>query len=180
MANVTIKQFADVVGVSVDRLLSQLGEAGLPTKSPTDLINEVEKNQLLSHLRQEHGKDAGAEPSRVTLKRKTVSELQLPVERTRTRFRAAPAKTVAVEFRKKRTYVKRSVVQEEEAQRLAAEQEKRDLEAAIERDKEEAERRRLEAEQEEKRKQEEAKAREEEEAKARAEAAKQEKLKAET
>lgn len=139
MAEVTVKQFADVVGISVDRLLSQMEEAGLSAKDPMDMITDTEKSQLLTHLRQAHGKAEGAEPSRVTLRRKTVSELQLPPERTRTRLRARPPKMVSVEFRKKRTYVKRGVVVEEEAQRHAAENAEREREAALQRDKEEAE-----------------------------------------
>ncbi|MBZ0170924.1 MAG: translation initiation factor IF-2 N-terminal domain-containing protein, partial [Phycisphaerales bacterium] len=51
MADVTIKEFADVVGISVDRLLSQLGEAGLPDKGAGDPISDQEKGQLLAYLR---------------------------------------------------------------------------------------------------------------------------------
>jgi translation initiation factor IF-2 len=118
MAEVTVKQFADVVGVSLERLLAQLEEAGLSEKQSGDLISDDEKSQLLTHLRRAHGKDeTGTEPSKVTLKRKTVTELKVPAERTRMRSRpkAGPSKTVSVEFRKKRTYVKRSVAAEEEA-----------------------------------------------------------------
>ena len=118
MAEVTVKQFADVVGVSIDRLLAQLEEAGLSEKQSSDLISDDEKSQLLTHLRRAHGKDeTGTEPSKVTLKRKTVTELKVPTERTRMRSRpkAGPSKTVSVEFRRKRTYVKRSVVAEDES-----------------------------------------------------------------
>ncbi|MFT4563915.1 MAG: translation initiation factor IF-2 [Gammaproteobacteria bacterium] len=124
MAEVTVKQFADVVGVSLERLLAQLGEAGLSEKQSDDLISDDEKSRLLTHLRRAHGKDeTGTEPSKVTLKRKTVTELKVPVERTRLRSRpkAGPSKTVSVEFRKKKTYVKRSVVAEEEATRIEKE-----------------------------------------------------------
>jgi translation initiation factor IF-2 len=121
MAEVTVKQFADVVGVSIDRLKSQLVDAGLLGKESDDVISDEEKAQLLSHLRKMHGKDNNsAEPSKVTLKRKTVSELKVPTERgrgPRTRpNKPASAKTVSVEFRKKRTYVKRNVVADEEEQ----------------------------------------------------------------
>ena len=118
MAEVTVKQFADVVGVSLDRLRAQLEEAGLSEKQSSDLISDDEKSQLLTHLRRAHGKDeTGTEPSKVTLKRKTVTELKVPTERTRMRSRpkAGPSKTVSVEFRRKRTYVKRSVVSEDES-----------------------------------------------------------------
>ena len=129
MAEVTVKQFADVVGVTIERLLAQLDEAGLSDKQSSDLISDEEKSQLLTHLRRAHGKDeTGTEPTKVTLKRKTVTELKVPAERTRMRSRpkAGPSKTVSVEFRRKRTYVKRSVVAEEEASRIEKESAERD------------------------------------------------------
>jgi len=126
MAEVTIKEFADVVGISVDRLLDQLGEAGLPDKDAGDPINDQEKGQLLAYLRRIHGREEGGEPSKITLRRKTVSELTVPTDRSRARMRpgakVGTAKTVSVEFRKKRTYIKRSVVAEEEAQKRAVEE----------------------------------------------------------
>mgnify|MGYP003673849084 CR=1 FL=1 len=178
MAEVTVKQFADVVGVSTDRLLAQLEEAGLSDKQSEDLISDEEKTQLLTYLRRMHGKEeTGTEPTKVTLKRKTVSELRVPTERSRARSRpkAGPSKTVSVEFRKKRTYVKRSVVAEEEASRIEKEAAERDRikaeEEAVLRAEEEA----REALQREKQAAEEAeqaarRAAEEAEAKARAEA----------
>ncbi|MDX2089260.1 MAG: translation initiation factor IF-2 associated domain-containing protein, partial [Kofleriaceae bacterium] len=134
MADVTVKEFADVVGISVERLQSQLNDAGLPQKNAGDPISDTEKSQLLAYLRRIHGRDDAAEPTKITLRRKTVSALTVPADRTRTRLRvgtkAPAAKTVAVEVRKKRTYVKRTAVQEEEAQKRAAEeaaeQERRD------------------------------------------------------
>ncbi|HZA29307.1 MAG TPA: translation initiation factor IF-2 associated domain-containing protein, partial [Gammaproteobacteria bacterium] len=122
MAEVTVKQFAEVVGISVDRLLMQLGEAGLAAKAPADTITENEKSQLLSHLRRIHGRtDEGSEPTRITLKRKTVSELKIPLDRAHSRVRPS-IKTVNVEFRKKRVYVKRSAIAEQEAGRRSAEE----------------------------------------------------------
>ncbi|MEM7540891.1 MAG: translation initiation factor IF-2 [Pseudomonadota bacterium] len=124
MAEVTVQQFATVVGISVDRLLTQLSDAGLADKQPEDTISDDEKSKLLTHLRRIHGKtEEGLEPAKITLKRKTVSELKVPGERGRVRARGtkAPTKTVSVEVRKKRTYVKRSVVAEEEAQRIERE-----------------------------------------------------------
>jgi translation initiation factor IF-2 len=122
MAEVTVKQFAEVVGISVDRLLMQLGEAGLAAKAPADTITENEKSQLLSHLRRIRGRtDEGSEPTRITLKRKTVSELKIPLDRTHSRVRPG-IKTVNVEFRKKRVYIKRSAIAEQEAGRRSAEE----------------------------------------------------------
>ncbi|MGH8607467.1 MAG: translation initiation factor IF-2 [Gammaproteobacteria bacterium] len=156
MAEVTVKQFAEVVGISVDLLLAQLGQAGLPDKDPSDLITDNEKSQLLSYLRQIHGREEGTEPTRITLRRKKVSEIKLPVERGRIRLRGgitrgATAKTVSVEFRKKRTYVKRSVVVEEEAHRVAAEQAEKARQAELEREQEEARQREQQAIEEQRR-----------------------------
>ncbi|MGH8580807.1 MAG: translation initiation factor IF-2 associated domain-containing protein, partial [Gammaproteobacteria bacterium] len=171
MAEVTVKQFAEVVGISVDLLLAQLGQAGLPDKDPSDLITDNEKSQLLSYLRQIHGGQEGTEPTRITLRRKKVSEIKLPAERGRIRLRGGitrgtTAKTVSVEFRKKRTYVKRSVVVEEEANRLATEQAEKTRQAELEREQEEARQREQQALEEQRRIQE---AAQEAEARAKAE-----------
>jgi len=122
MAEITVREFATVVGVPVDRLIGQLVDAGLVGKKAEDLISEQEKSQLLLHLRRLHGKDgAPPEPSKITLSRKTVSEIKIPADKTRTRSRIAKpgvvAKTVAVEIKRSRTYVKRSVVEEESARK---------------------------------------------------------------
>ena len=130
MAEVTVQQFAGVVGITVDRLLKQLVDAGMSDKEPEDMISDDEKGQLLSYLRKSHGKnEATPEPAKITLKRKTLSELKVPAERGRLRARGpkiGAGKTVSVEIRKKRTYVKRSVVAEEEAARIEKETVERD------------------------------------------------------
>jgi translation initiation factor IF-2 len=80
MADVTIAQFADVLKVPVDRLIAQLDQAGITVSSPEDMISEEAKLELLTHLRRSHGHGAeatGSAPSRITLKRKTQSELKL-------------------------------------------------------------------------------------------------------
>ena len=108
MTEVTVRQFADVVGIPIERLLAQLGDAGLSAKGADDNINDREKLQLLTHLRHIHGKDpekmANSAPKKITLKRKTLSEIRVPNAQGR-------AKTVPVEVRKKRTYVKRGVAE---------------------------------------------------------------------
>lgn len=125
MAEVSVNEFAKTVGIPVERLLEQLQEAGVATMQADSLIGDEDKQKLLSYLRSKHGaSEQGAAPRRVTLKRKSVSEVKLGSGR------GASAKTVTVEVRKKRTYVKRSVVVEEESRRL--EQEKAEREAAEE------------------------------------------------
>jgi translation initiation factor IF-2 len=115
MAEVTVRQFAEVVGTPVERLLTQLAEAGIQIADPDLAISDDQKLQLLTHLRHSHGEGAGGEPRKITLKRRSVSEIKLSGAQGR-------AKTVSVEVRKKRTYVKRSTVIEEEAKRRAEEE----------------------------------------------------------
>ena len=95
MAEVTVKQLADEVGTPVERLLQQMQEAGLSQTGPAQAVSDDEKQALLAYLKNAHG-DSGSEPRKITLKRKTVSTLKV-----------AGSKTVNVEVRKKRTYVKR-------------------------------------------------------------------------
>src|SRR6056300_1077128 len=97
MAQVTVAQLAETVGAAVDRLLLQMKEAGLPHTSADEAVSEDDKQTLLSYLKKSHGERAGA-PKKITLKRKSVSTL---------RAGGAGKRTVNVEVRKKRTYVKR-------------------------------------------------------------------------
>src|ERR1700728_602729 len=142
MADVTVAQFAEVLKVPVDRLLQQLDQAGIRVDSAEDMISEDAKHELLTHLRRSHGHDdlqADAAPRRITLQRKSQSELKLASPQGR-------ARTVNVEVRSKRTYVKREVLEDQarhqqeeiDRQRESEEQAK----AALER----AERERLEKE----------------------------------
>ncbi len=99
MAEVTVKQLAEVVGATADRLLQQMSEAGLPQTQVDDTVSDEQKQQLLSFLRESHG-EAVEEPKKITLKRKKVSTLKLSGAQGK-------SKTVSVEVRRKRTYVKR-------------------------------------------------------------------------
>jgi translation initiation factor IF-2 len=117
MSDVTIKQLAQVLGMPVDKLLTQLGEAGMKFSDQEQVISSTEKVKLLGFLRRTHGKsEVAAEvddsaPRQITLKRRTVGELKVATPGGR--GAAATAKTVNVEVRAKRTYVKRSVIAEE-------------------------------------------------------------------
>jgi len=131
MSSVTVKQFAEAVGVPVERLISQLSAAGLASHAPDAMISDDEKVQLLKFLRGgEEGEEKSAgkpasSPKKITLKRKSVSELRQSSSQGK-------SKTVSVEVRKKRTYVNRGAVMEEEQARIDAEQaenEKREAEA---------------------------------------------------
>ena len=109
MADVTVAQFAEVLKVPVDRLLQQLDQAGIQVDSAEDMISEDAKHELLTHLRRSHGRDdlqADAAPRKITLRRKSQSELKLASPQGR-------ARTVNVEVRSKRTYVKREVLEDQ-------------------------------------------------------------------
>jgi len=116
MSGETIKQLAQSMKVPVDRLLTQLSQAGMSFSDPEQIISSTEKMKLLGFLRRSHGKEAPAEgesesPRQITLKRSTRGELKLSTPGGR--GAASGAKTVNVEVRAKRTYVKRSVIAEE-------------------------------------------------------------------
>ena len=110
MSDVTVSQFAEVLKVPVDKLLKQLEEAGIRVAGPTDVISDEAKTELLSHLRRAHGhaddEAANAGPKKITLKRKTQSEIKVGVAR-------GTARTVSVEVRTKRTYINRGVLEEQ-------------------------------------------------------------------
>src|ERR1700728_462278 len=106
MAEVTIAQFADVLKVPVDRLIAQLDQAGITVSGPPDRISAAAKLELLTHLRRSHGHDQSSAPNRITLKRKTQSELKFASNQGR-------ARTVNIEVRQTRNYIKRDVLQEQ-------------------------------------------------------------------
>ena len=112
MAQVTVQQLAETVGAPVERLLTQMKEAGLPHSAASEAVSEVDKQTLLAYLKRSHG-EADDAPKRITLKRKTISTLRTTGSQGR--------KTVNVEVRKKRTYVKRDATDgESEMQDIAA------------------------------------------------------------
>ncbi len=156
MAEVTVAQFAEVLKIPVDRLLTQLEEAGIKVEGAEDTISDDAKLELLSHLRASHGGTpvAGAAPRKVTLKRKSQSELR------QGGGRGASPRTVSVEVRRKRTYVKRDVLQEQARKQAEEIEREREAEEAARRAAEEEARR---TEEEKTRRLEEARRKEEEE-----------------
>jgi translation initiation factor IF-2 len=123
MSGVSVKQLAEVLSVTVERLLGQLDKAGMSFENGEEIVSDKEKMKLLDFLRDTHGgaDENASEPKKITLRRKTVSELKQPGGSGRT---ATRGKTVNVEVRKKRTYMKRSEVVSDEADRLKAETDK--------------------------------------------------------
>ncbi len=111
MADVTVSQFAEVLKVPVEKLLVQLDQAGIKVQGPDDRISDDAKLELLSHLRRSHGQGSEevnqtAAPRKITLQRKQQSEIKLAGATGR-------ARTVNVEVRVKRTYIKRDVLEEQ-------------------------------------------------------------------
>ena len=126
MASTTIKGFAEQIGVEPSILLKQLASAGIEGKKANDSLTDDEKLTLLTFLRK--GQEEPGAKKKITLKRKTTSQVKQST-------RGGPARTVQVEVRKKRTYVKRTDIEaerlaEEEAERQAEEEKKAAEEAA--------------------------------------------------
>lgn len=96
MTQVTVKELAQVVDTPVERLLQQMREAGLPHTSAEQVVTDNEKQALLAHLKSSHGAKMD-EPRKITLQRKTTTKLKV-----------GGSKTISVEVRKKKTFVKRS------------------------------------------------------------------------
>jgi translation initiation factor IF-2 len=104
MAETTVRHFAEQIGVDTDRLLQQLVAAGVEAKTSEDVLSDDEKMALLGFLRTHHG-SAGAPARKITLKQKSTSQVKQS-------SRFGQARTVQVEVRKKRTFVKRSDLEE--------------------------------------------------------------------
>ena len=111
MSNVTAKQLSEVIGVSVDKLLDQLNAAGVKVSGAEDPISDDDKMTLLESLRSSHGKSDSDGPRKITLSRKSKSEIKV----SGVSGRNTTTKTINVEVRKKRTYVRRSEIASEEA-----------------------------------------------------------------
>ncbi|KJY82195.1 translation initiation factor IF-2 [Vibrio galatheae] len=129
MTQITVKALSEEIGTPVDRLIEQLADAGMK-KASSDQVTDEEKQKLLTHLKKEHGDTSGdTEPTRLTLQRKTRSTLSVNAG-------GGKSKDVQVEVRKKRTYVKRSII-EDDAKREAEETAKREAEELAKREAEE-------------------------------------------
>lgn len=100
MAVMTVAQFAAQLGRPTSALIEQLVSAGVAKQSPDDALTEADKERLLDFLRTSHGTAGGAERKKITLTRKTSTEIKQADSSGR-------ARTIQVEVRKKRVFVKR-------------------------------------------------------------------------
>ncbi len=140
MAQVTVSQFAEVLKVPVDKLLAQFEEAGIKVGGADSVISDEAKMELLTHLRRAHGRQEDvAAPRKITLQRKQQQEIKLASAQGR-------ARTVAVEVRRKKTYLNRSVIEEEQRQRQEEIDKARTSDETARQDAERAESERLDAE----------------------------------
>lgn len=98
---VSVKQFADEIGIKPDRLMSQFKDAGISITNINDLVSEEQKQELLRYLQQHHGAKQETAPDKIVLRRAKTSEIKLGGSH-------GPGKTVSIQVRKKRTYVKRA------------------------------------------------------------------------
>lgn len=122
MAEVSIKQFSETLNLSVEKLLSQLQASGIKGKKADSTINEEEKRTLLAYLKSLHGETAEDVPQKVTLRRKQTLNLSTGS--------GSSKRTVNVEVRKKRTYVKKS--ESDQAEEVVTKVEEPQLETAAE------------------------------------------------
>jgi len=103
MSEVTVEKLAKVVGTPVDKLLEQMKDAGVHLKGADEVVSEEQKKLLLAHLQKSHGEtETSAKPNKITLNRTKKSSLKMSSKSGRT-------KSVSVEVRKKRTFIKREV-----------------------------------------------------------------------
>ena len=99
MSNTTVSKLAIALKISSEKLISQLNEAGVNVDKEVDEITNDQKMALLNHLRGSHGtKKEIKSPSKLTVNRRSQSELKLPGG-------FGTARTVNVEVRKKKTYL---------------------------------------------------------------------------
>ena len=106
MAVKTVEQLAVSLAVPVERLLQQMQETGLPQKKADDPVIDDEEQKLLAFLKRSHGETESA-PKKITLKRRTLSTLK-------TSGGSGRGRTVNVEVRRKRTYVRRGSIERQD------------------------------------------------------------------
>ncbi|BDT72336.1 translation initiation factor IF-2 [Comamonadaceae bacterium OS-4] len=117
MSSTTVAEFANELKKSTDTLLEQLKSAGVPKASAADPLTDADKHSLLSYLQNSHG-TASPERKKITLVKKQTTEIK-QADAT------GKARTIQVEVRKKRTFVRRddgveSTVEVEEQDMAAA------------------------------------------------------------
>ena len=131
MSTITIKNFAEQIGIEPERLVKQLNDAGINGKTVDDSLVDEEKRALLDFLRsggKPTEKSAAAPTSsrgKITLKKKTNTEIKQT-------SKTGIARTVQVQTKKKRTFIKREILEQQEQERQELEQKQREETAQLE------------------------------------------------
>ena len=99
MSSTTVAEFANELKKSTETLLDQLKSAGVSKTSATDVLTDADKHSLLNFLQSSHG-TAGAERKKITLVKKQTTEIKQADA-------SGKARTIQVEVRKKRTFIRR-------------------------------------------------------------------------
>ncbi|MDM7455722.1 MAG: translation initiation factor IF-2 [Tepidimonas sp.] len=99
MSSNTVAEFAAELNKPVSLLLEQFGAAGVHKRAGSDPVTEADKQRLLAHLKAAHG-TLGQERRKITLTKRSTTEIKQADASGR-------ARTIQVEVRKKRTFVKR-------------------------------------------------------------------------
>ena len=113
MASNNVAQFATELKMPADLLLKQLKAAGVDKSSTDDQLSKEDKDKLLGHLRKVHGAAADGEKKKITLTRKETTEIKQADS-------SGKSRTIQVEVRKKRTFVKREETPEQEVEPVKA------------------------------------------------------------
>lgn len=100
MASTNVAQFATELKMPADLLLTQLRAAGVEKNSASDVLSKEDKDKLLTHLRRSHGAASDGEKKKITLTRKETTEIKQADA-------SGKSRTIQVEVRKKRTFIKR-------------------------------------------------------------------------
>lgn len=125
-AEFTVEKLAKITNVTVEHLLQQMKDAGIPATDGAHVLSEDEKQKLLAHLRSSGGatsEKAEVGSKKITLKRQKTSELKVKDSEGR-------KKTVAIKVRKKRTYLKSDELAKQKAEEERLQAEKREQEKA--------------------------------------------------
>ncbi len=133
MASTTVAQLAAELNRSAAALLDQLQSAGVSKASKDDALTEIDKARLLDHLRSAHGTAGSGERKKITLTRKSTSEIKQADS-------SGKARTIQVEVRKKRTFIKRDDIASPVEEAALAPAHEADLERRAEEARAEAER----------------------------------------
>src|SRR5579872_1717056 len=96
----SLRQFAIETGVPLERLQAQFNDALIKVSGADDIVSEEKKQKLLRYLQEHHGAKKDGAPEKIILRRAKTSEIKVAGSQ-------GARKTISVQVRKKRTYIKR-------------------------------------------------------------------------